>query len=137
LFNSSPPDSEWNMPAPPPSETSSTGPALQALHVSTEQLNRRCRPEEFSFRTTAEIAEGADVIAQERALAAIELGVRIDSWSHNVRDGPGSGVTPPSARCWSELPLHGPSRATGATSIASTISSVRERCACQPVGQPN
>lgn len=81
------------MPAPPPSETpASTGPGPSPL-VAVEQLNRRCRPEEFAFRTTAEIADGDGVVAQGRALAALELGVRIGSWSHNVfvMGVPGSG----------------------------------------------
>ncbi len=60
------------MPAPPVSE-SPAAPALSHLRVSVEQLNRRCRPDEFSFGTTAQITEPSEVIPQERALAALEL----------------------------------------------------------------
>ena len=45
--------------------------------VPLERLNRRCRIEELAFRTTADITEPDGTLARERALAALELGVRI------------------------------------------------------------
>jgi hypothetical protein len=39
----------------------------RASAISVEQLNRRRRAEEYSFRTTAEIAESDTAPAQERA----------------------------------------------------------------------
>ena len=65
----------------------------EAAGVPAERLNRRCRVEELSFRTTAEITEPDGTLAQERALGALELGVRIDAADHNifVMGEPGSG----------------------------------------------
>ena len=61
--------------------------------VPVERLNRRCRIEELAFRTTAEITEPDGTLAQERALRAIELGVRIRATDHNIflMGTPGSG----------------------------------------------
>ncbi len=61
--------------------------------VPVERLNRRCRIEELAFRTTAEITEPDGTLAQERALRAIELGVRIRAADHNIflMGTPGSG----------------------------------------------
>ena len=71
--------------------TSTASPPPQALAAA--QLNRRCRPEELPFRTTAEIADTDGILIQERAVAALSLGVRMRSWSHNVyvMGTPGSG----------------------------------------------
>jgi len=64
-----------------------------ACAVPPERLNRRCRPAEFPFQTTAEIAEPEATLTQERALSALELGVRIGAAGHNVfvMGMPGSG----------------------------------------------
>ena len=61
--------------------------------IPVERLNRRCRIEEFEFRTTADIAESDATLAQERALSALELGVQITAAGHNVfvMGVPGSG----------------------------------------------
>jgi hypothetical protein len=69
---------------PSASETSPSSVARQPPSLPAVQLNRRCRPEEFAFRRTAEIADGDGVITQERALAALELAMRIGSWSHDA-----------------------------------------------------
>ena len=64
-----------------------------AVKVPPERLNRRCRLEELAFRSTADIAEPDGTLAQERALSALELGVRIEAADHNifVMGTPGSG----------------------------------------------
>lgn len=56
-------------------------------------LRSRCRAEEFTFRSTAELSDAPIGILQRRALAALDLGVRIDSRTHNVyvMGEPGSG----------------------------------------------
>jgi predicted ATP-dependent protease len=79
------------MRAPPDSPAApATSPAVP---LPVERLNRRCRAEEIPFHTTADVAAGEEVIAQPRALAALELAMRIGSWSHNayVMGSPGSG----------------------------------------------
>src|SRR5437899_12942791 len=49
-----------------------------------EALRRRCDPEQFPVRTTAEI-EGTDrIIGQDRALRAIRLGLDIPSDGYNI-----------------------------------------------------
>jgi predicted ATP-dependent protease len=80
------------------------GPRVKALNsmndlqrtdntVPLERLNRRCRAAEFPFQTTAEITESDATLAQERALSALELGVRIGAAGHNIflMGLPGSG----------------------------------------------
>lgn len=69
----------------------STGEA--AAEIPVERLTRRCRAEELAFATTAEIEEPDGTLAQERALGALELGVRIEAAGHNVfvMGEPGSG----------------------------------------------
>jgi hypothetical protein len=64
-----------------------------ACAVPLGRLNRRCRAAEFPFQITAEIAELETTLAQERALSALELGVRIGAAGHNVfvMGMPGSG----------------------------------------------
>ena len=61
--------------------------------VPAERLNRRCAPEELAFTTTADIADPDGTLAQERALGALELGVRIEAADHNIflMGTPGSG----------------------------------------------
>jgi lon-related putative ATP-dependent protease len=61
--------------------------------IPLERLNRRCRADEFPFRTTAELAETNATLSQERALSALALGVQIPAAGHNVyvMGTPGSG----------------------------------------------
>ncbi len=77
----------------PTSEARMSAVSGQPTPLAVEQLNRRCRPEELQFHTTAEIADCDGVVAQERAVAALELAMGISSWSHNVyvMGNPGSG----------------------------------------------
>ncbi len=64
--------------------------------IPLARLNRRCRPEEFPFHTTAELTDPQAGFGQPRALAALELGVSIGAANHNVfvMGLPGSGRHP-------------------------------------------
>ena len=64
--------------------------------IPIERLNRRCPPETFAFRTTAELPDPGPGFAQPRALAALALGVNIGAANHNVfvMGQPGSGRHP-------------------------------------------
>lgn len=70
---------------------SGASPAAGAVALAC--LNRRCHPEEFAFRTTAELTAPQPGFGQSRALAALELGVSIGAAHHNVfvMGQPGSG----------------------------------------------
>lgn len=57
-------------------------PAIPSLNP--EQLRRRCPPELIGFQTTTDLQAEHAAIGQERALAALELGVSIKSAGHNV-----------------------------------------------------
>jgi lon-related putative ATP-dependent protease len=65
----------------------------QMAAIAPERLKTRCRTEELDFQTTADLAGAEATPAQQRALAALELGVQIDSAGHNVyvMGIPGSG----------------------------------------------
>jgi hypothetical protein len=52
--------------------------------LQPEHLCRRCPPEQLGFHTTAEVEVAHAPLGQERALAALELGVSIKSAGHNV-----------------------------------------------------
>ena len=55
---------------------------LSALPAS--KLANRCDPAQFEFETTAELADLAQVIGQERAAAAVEFGVGIERHGYNL-----------------------------------------------------
>jgi predicted ATP-dependent protease len=61
--------------------------------LTPQQLISRCDPAGLGFRTTAEVTQTEVDIVQERALAALRLGMRIGSYGHNVyvMGVPGSG----------------------------------------------
>lgn len=63
--------------------------------LKPEDLRRECDPEQFGFETTAEISGSTEVIAQERAVAAIKFGVGIKDFGYNlyVAGVPGTGKT--------------------------------------------
>lgn len=71
-------------------------PQPEAHEIPTEHLSRRCKAEEFPFRTTAEMPESDATLGQERALSALDLAVRISAAEHNVfvMGTPGSGRHP-------------------------------------------
>jgi len=58
--------------------------AKKAAELKAEQLRWRCDPKAFSFKTTADIKEKADIIGQEKALKAMETGLSISSPGFNV-----------------------------------------------------
>nr|BAL57389.1 ATP-dependent protease [uncultured Acetothermia bacterium]BAL58905.1 ATP-dependent protease [Candidatus Acetothermum autotrophicum] len=64
-----------------------------ARRLQPEELRRRCDPEIFGVETTAECAPLDDVIGQERALRALELGLGIKDFRYNiyVAGSPGTG----------------------------------------------
>jgi hypothetical protein len=63
--------------------------------LKPEDLRKRCDPEQFGFETTAEIKGSTEVIAQERAVAAIRFGVGMKDFGYNlyVAGVPGTGKT--------------------------------------------
>jgi lon-related putative ATP-dependent protease len=64
-----------------------------ARRLQPEELRRRCDPEIFGVETTAECKPLDDVIGQERALRALELGLGIKDFRYNiyVAGSPGTG----------------------------------------------
>jgi len=53
--------------------------------VSPNELRWKCDPDEFTFRTTAEMDEAAiDIIGQPRALEAMRLGLAVRSDGYNI-----------------------------------------------------
>ncbi len=52
--------------------------------VPVDQLRYRCSPDEFSFTTTEDIDGGFEIIGQDRAVKAIQLGLAVRSRGYNV-----------------------------------------------------
>ncbi|MFQ5958923.1 MAG: hypothetical protein ACE5LF_06085, partial [Alphaproteobacteria bacterium] len=52
--------------------------------LSPEQLCHRCDPGAFTFETTAELDEPAEVLGQERALEALRFGVGMARDGYNI-----------------------------------------------------
>jgi len=52
--------------------------------LSADQLYRRCDPNQFSFETTAELEDLADIIGQARALDALHFGIGIAREGYNL-----------------------------------------------------
>ncbi len=52
--------------------------------LSPEQLCRRCDPGAFTFETTAELDEPAEVLGQERALEALRFGIGMARDGYNI-----------------------------------------------------
>lgn len=63
--------------------------------LSSGQLHRRCDPDSFDFKTTAELPPLGQVIGQPRAVAALEFGLEITSHGFHLfaLGQPGSGRT--------------------------------------------
>ena len=49
-----------------------------------EQLYVRCDPQKFNFQSTAELEERLSALGQDRALAAVEIGINIQSKGYNL-----------------------------------------------------
>ncbi len=64
-----------------------------ARRLKPEELRRRCDPQVFEVETTAECKPLDDVIGQERALRALEVGLGIKDFRYNiyVAGSPGTG----------------------------------------------
>lgn len=64
-----------------------------SLELPVERLRTRCRAEDLGLVTTADITELPGASLQQRALSALQMGVRIASPTHNVyvMGEPGSG----------------------------------------------
>jgi lon-related putative ATP-dependent protease len=52
--------------------------------VPVDKLRYRCSPGEFSFTTTSELDGGFEIIGQDRAVKAIQLGLAVRSRGYNV-----------------------------------------------------
>ena len=52
--------------------------------LQPEELYHQCDPAQFPFATTAELSEPDGFIGQERAIKAIEFGVRIERQGYNI-----------------------------------------------------
>jgi len=52
--------------------------------LSPEELNQSCDPSIFKFRSTEEIEPLSDIIGQERAVRAMEFGLKIDHKGYNI-----------------------------------------------------
>ena len=55
-----------------------------AAEVPIEKLRYRCSPDTFRFETTAELDGRFEIIGQERAIKAIQLGLAVQSRGYNV-----------------------------------------------------
>ena len=52
--------------------------------LTARQVRLRCEPGSLPFATTAEVTPTADILGQERAVRALEFGLRIDAPGYNV-----------------------------------------------------
>ena len=52
--------------------------------LPVERLRRECAPDSFRFETTEELEATRDIIGQDRALRAIQLGLEMDSPGYNI-----------------------------------------------------
>lgn len=52
--------------------------------LPAEKLYTRCDPQKFNFASTAELEERLSALGQDRALAAVELGINIQSKGYNL-----------------------------------------------------
>lgn len=69
--------------------------AGRPVSLPAESLRRRCDPEHFDFKTTAELSALTEILGQPRAVKALEFGVSIASHGFNLfaLGQPGSGKT--------------------------------------------
>ncbi len=57
---------------------------MSITKLSSEKLYTRCDPQKFSFTSTAELEERLSALGQDRALAAVEIGINIQSKGYNL-----------------------------------------------------
>ena len=67
----------------------------QSCELDYTQLKNSCVPDDFTFRTTAELAPLEDIIGQERAVKAFDFGLAVKMKGYNIyMSGPsGTGKT--------------------------------------------
>ncbi len=56
--------------------------SITKLHP--DQLYTKCNPQKFNFQSTAELEERLSALGQDRALAAVEIGINIQSKGYNL-----------------------------------------------------
>ena len=52
--------------------------------LQPNQLYTKCDPQKFNFASTAELEERLSALGQDRALAAVEIGINIQSKGYNL-----------------------------------------------------
>ena len=52
--------------------------------LTSDKLYTKCNPQKFNFSSTAELEERLSALGQDRALAAVELGINIQSKGYNL-----------------------------------------------------
>jgi lon-related putative ATP-dependent protease len=57
---------------------------MEHLKLTPEQLNRRCDPKQFSFKTTEELPPMRGIIGQERAKDALQFGLHVTQKGYNM-----------------------------------------------------
>lgn len=57
---------------------------MSITQLQSNQLYTKCDPQKFSFSSTAELEERLSALGQDRALAAVELGINIQSKGYNL-----------------------------------------------------
>ena len=57
---------------------------MSITKLQSDQLYTKCDPQKFSFSSTAELEERLSALGQDRALAAVELGINIQSKGYNL-----------------------------------------------------
>src|SRR5579883_2732637 len=58
--------------------------AVAAHRLTPAQLRRRCDPDSFPFKTTAEVTPYAGLLGQQRAVEALSFGLAMAEHSFNV-----------------------------------------------------
>ena len=57
---------------------------MSITKLTPSQLYTKCDPQKFSFASTAELEERLSALGQDRALAAVEIGINIQSKGYNL-----------------------------------------------------
>jgi len=57
---------------------------MEKYRVEVEKLYKRCEPDFFNFETTAEISPLESIIGQERAVRAVDFGLKVKRYGYNI-----------------------------------------------------
>lgn len=57
---------------------------MSITKLRSDQLYTKCDPQKFNFTSTAELEERLSALGQDRALAAVEIGINIQSKGYNL-----------------------------------------------------